>query len=73
MPVLQVTRLTLFVIGRLSEPNMGSISGQVEEMYMSNSRKDMNDALTEVLISACVTPALMTDRYRLILSSSQTG
>ncbi|XP_017328525.2 nucleolar MIF4G domain-containing protein 1 [Ictalurus punctatus] len=50
------------LINRLSEPNMGSISGQVEEMYMSNSRKDMNDALTEVLISACVTPALMTDR-----------
>ncbi|KAK3546349.1 hypothetical protein QTP70_025754 [Hemibagrus guttatus] len=50
------------LINRLSEPNMGSISGQVEEMYMSNSRKDMNDALTEVLMAACVTPALMPDR-----------
>ncbi|MCJ8731206.1 hypothetical protein PDJAM_G00196640 [Pangasius djambal] len=50
------------LMNRLSEPNMGSISGQVEEMYMSNSRKDMNDALAEVLMVACVTPALMPDR-----------
>ncbi|KAF7706748.1 hypothetical protein HF521_020002 [Silurus meridionalis] len=46
----------------LSEANMGSISGQVEQMYMSNSRKDMNDVLTEVLMASCVTPALMPDR-----------
>ncbi|XP_060731228.1 nucleolar MIF4G domain-containing protein 1 [Tachysurus vachellii] len=50
------------LMNRLSEPNLGSISGQVEEMYMSNSRKDMNDVLTEVLMAACVTPALMPDR-----------
>lgn len=47
---------------RLSEPNMASISGQLEELYMSCSRKDMNDTLTEVLLAACVTPALMPDR-----------
>ncbi|XP_072544796.1 nucleolar MIF4G domain-containing protein 1 [Salminus brasiliensis] len=47
---------------RLSEPNMASISGQVEEMYMSCSRKDMNDTLTELLLAACVTPTLMPDR-----------
>lgn len=41
---------------------MSSISGQMEEMYMSNSRKDMNDALTEVLMAACVAPTLMPDR-----------
>lgn len=47
---------------RLSEPNMASISGQLEELYMSCSRKDMNDTLTDVLLAACVTPALMPDR-----------
>lgn len=41
---------------------MASISGQLEELYMSCSRKDMNDTLTEVLLAACVTPALMPDR-----------
>lgn len=47
---------------RLSEANMASISGQVEEMYMSCSRKDMNDTLTDLLLAACVTPTLMPDR-----------
>ncbi|XP_077411196.1 nucleolar MIF4G domain-containing protein 1 isoform X2 [Vanacampus margaritifer] len=50
------------LINRLSEPNLSSISGQLEALYMSRSRKDMNDTLTEVLLAACVTPALMPDR-----------
>ncbi|XP_029313183.1 LOW QUALITY PROTEIN: nucleolar MIF4G domain-containing protein 1 [Cottoperca gobio] len=50
------------LVNRLSEPNMVSISGQLEELYMSCSRNDMNDTLTEVLLAACVTPALMPDR-----------
>ncbi|XP_040022796.2 nucleolar MIF4G domain-containing protein 1 isoform X2 [Gasterosteus aculeatus] len=50
------------LMNRLTEPNMASISGQLEELYMSCSRKDMNDTLTEVLLAACVTPSLMPDR-----------
>uniref|UniRef100_A0A3Q0SEB9 Nucleolar MIF4G domain-containing protein 1 n=1 Tax=Amphilophus citrinellus TaxID=61819 RepID=A0A3Q0SEB9_AMPCI len=50
------------LVNRLSEPNMSSICGQLEELYMSCSRKDMNDTLTEVLLAACVTPTLMPDR-----------
>uniref|UniRef100_A0A8C3AVK4 Nucleolar MIF4G domain-containing protein 1 n=1 Tax=Cyclopterus lumpus TaxID=8103 RepID=A0A8C3AVK4_CYCLU len=50
------------LLNRLTEPNMASISGQLEELYMSCSRKDMNDTLTEVLLAACVTPSLMPDR-----------
>ncbi|XP_064188848.1 nucleolar MIF4G domain-containing protein 1 [Anguilla rostrata] len=50
------------LVNRLSEPNLASISGQLEELYMTHSRKDMNDTLTEVLLAACVTPALMPDR-----------
>lgn len=41
---------------------MASISGQLEEFYMANSRKDMNETLTDVLLTACVTPALMPNR-----------
>lgn len=41
---------------------MASISGQLEELYMSNSRKDMNDTVTSVLCNACITPTKMADR-----------
>ncbi|XP_009869959.1 PREDICTED: nucleolar MIF4G domain-containing protein 1, partial [Apaloderma vittatum] len=50
------------LINRLSEPNLPSISGQVEELYMANSRKDMNETLTDILMSACVTPVAMPAR-----------
>ncbi|XP_068160210.1 nucleolar MIF4G domain-containing protein 1 isoform X2 [Antennarius striatus] len=50
------------LMNRLSEANMAFISGQLEALYMSSSRKDMNDTLTELLLAACVTPALMPDR-----------
>uniref|UniRef100_A0A3B3YN90 Nucleolar MIF4G domain-containing protein 1 n=1 Tax=Poecilia mexicana TaxID=48701 RepID=A0A3B3YN90_9TELE len=50
------------LLNRLSEANMTSICGQLEELYMSCSRKDMNDTLTDVLLAACVTPTLMPDR-----------
>ncbi|XP_030741480.1 nucleolar MIF4G domain-containing protein 1 isoform X2 [Echinops telfairi] len=50
------------LINRLSEPNMASISGQLEELYMANSRKDMNDTLTGILMSACVTDTVMPAR-----------
>ncbi|XP_053527880.1 nucleolar MIF4G domain-containing protein 1 isoform X2 [Artibeus jamaicensis] len=41
------------LINRLSEPNLPSISGQLEELYMGHSRKDMSDTLTGVILSAC--------------------
>ncbi|KAL2085597.1 hypothetical protein ACEWY4_018917 [Coilia grayii] len=50
------------LVNRLSEANLASISGQLEELYMSCSRKDMNDTLTDILLAACVSPALMPDR-----------
>ncbi|XP_074549363.1 nucleolar MIF4G domain-containing protein 1 [Halichoeres trimaculatus] len=50
------------LMNRLSEANIASISSQLEELYMNCSRKDMNDTLTEVVLAACVTPALMPDR-----------
>ncbi|XP_058516634.1 nucleolar MIF4G domain-containing protein 1 [Ochotona princeps] len=50
------------LVNRLSEPNMASISSQLEELYMSHSRKDMNDTLTATLMDACVTGAAMPSR-----------
>uniref|UniRef100_A0A8C1BWJ5 Nucleolar protein with MIF4G domain 1 n=1 Tax=Cyprinus carpio carpio TaxID=630221 RepID=A0A8C1BWJ5_CYPCA len=40
------------LINRLSQPNMASISSQLEELYMSTSRKDMNETLTDILLAA---------------------
>uniref|UniRef100_A0A8C7X832 Nucleolar MIF4G domain-containing protein 1 n=1 Tax=Oryzias sinensis TaxID=183150 RepID=A0A8C7X832_9TELE len=50
------------LLNRLSEPNMGFVCSQLNELFMNYSRKDMNDTLTEVLLAACVTPTLMPDR-----------
>ncbi|XP_064301094.1 nucleolar MIF4G domain-containing protein 1 [Phalacrocorax carbo] len=50
------------LINRLSEPNLASISGQMEDLYMANSRKDMNETLTDILMNACVTPVAMPAR-----------
>ncbi|XP_072234674.1 nucleolar MIF4G domain-containing protein 1 [Leuresthes tenuis] len=50
------------LLNRLSEANMAFVCGQLEELYMSCSRKDMSDTLTEVMLAACVTPTLMPDR-----------
>ncbi|XP_062424818.1 nucleolar MIF4G domain-containing protein 1 isoform X4 [Rhea pennata] len=50
------------LINRLSEPNLSSISGQLEELYMANSRKDMNETLTDILMNACVTAVAMPTR-----------
>ncbi|XP_037135342.1 nucleolar MIF4G domain-containing protein 1 isoform X1 [Syngnathus acus] len=50
------------LVNRLSEPNIASISRQLDALYMSRSRNDMNETLTEVLLAACVAPALMPDR-----------
>nr|XP_003941889.2 LOW QUALITY PROTEIN: nucleolar MIF4G domain-containing protein 1 [Saimiri boliviensis boliviensis] len=50
------------LLNRLSEPNMASISGQLEELYMTHSRKDMSDTLTSALMGACVTASAMPSR-----------
>ncbi|XP_029002593.1 nucleolar MIF4G domain-containing protein 1 [Betta splendens] len=58
----KLKRIVKGLVNRLSEPNMASISSQLAGLYVSWSRKDMNDTLTEVLLAACVTPTLMPDR-----------
>ncbi|XP_034257633.1 nucleolar MIF4G domain-containing protein 1 [Pantherophis guttatus] len=53
------------LINRLSESNLASISGQLEELYMTNSRKDMNETLTDILICACVMESTVPSRLLL--------
>lgn len=52
----------ILFLNRLSEPNLSSISGQMEDLYMANSRKDMNETLTDTLMNACVTAVAMPAR-----------
>ncbi|KAG8138768.1 hypothetical protein E2320_001564, partial [Naja naja] len=53
------------LINRLSESNLASISGHLEELYMTNSRKDMNETLTDILIGACVMESAVPSRLLL--------
>lgn len=53
IPHLKRHAAVFTILCRLSEPNMASISGKLEELYMAHSRKDMNDTLTSILLSAC--------------------
>ncbi|XP_022099083.1 nucleolar MIF4G domain-containing protein 1-like isoform X2 [Acanthaster planci] len=50
------------LINRLSESNIQSISGQIEELYLTNSRNDMNQLLTELVLDSCVGQLLSGDR-----------
>lgn len=53
------------LLNRLSESNMQSISIQLEQLYLENSRNDMNSVVTEVLLKSCITPAMLSDRFML--------
>ncbi|XP_008553465.1 nucleolar MIF4G domain-containing protein 1 homolog [Microplitis demolitor] len=50
------------LINRLAEHNMHTISSQIDEMYMSNSRNDMNEMLSRLMTESLVSPVLTPDR-----------
>ncbi|KAF5270160.1 hypothetical protein FQR65_LT05640 [Abscondita terminalis] len=52
-------------LNRLAETNMHSIASQIEGLYMNNSRNDMNDTLTSLLLDSLVTPILTPERLLL--------
>ncbi|XP_067649501.1 nucleolar MIF4G domain-containing protein 1-like [Haliotis asinina] len=56
------------LINRASEANMQPISTQIEDIYMSNSRADVNELLSGLLLEACVTPVLTPERLCLELA-----
>ena len=58
-PKTAAQSLCLSPVCRLSEPNLASISSQLEELYMGHSRKDMNTTLTAVVLSACAPDTAM--------------
>ncbi|CAH1116121.1 unnamed protein product [Phaedon cochleariae] len=50
------------LLNRLAERNMHSIATQIEELYMNNSRNDMNDTLTNLIMESLVSEVLTPER-----------
>ncbi|XP_029663405.1 nucleolar MIF4G domain-containing protein 1 homolog [Formica exsecta] len=49
------------ILNRLAEQNMHTIGNQVEEMYMLNSRNNMNVMLSKLMMESIVVPVLTPD------------
>lgn len=50
------------LLNRLAESNMHIIANQIDELYMSNSRNDMNTILSELIMQALIAPVITPDR-----------
>ncbi|QQP35176.1 Uncharacterized protein FKW44_023329, partial [Caligus rogercresseyi] len=50
------------LLNRLAESNMQRISHEIESLFATNSRRDTNTALSELLSDACVSPVLTPER-----------
>jgi len=50
------------LLNRLAESNMHGIANQMEELYRDNSRNDMNQTLTDILMSSLVADSLTPER-----------
>ncbi|XP_063243900.1 nucleolar MIF4G domain-containing protein 1 [Bacillus rossius redtenbacheri] len=50
------------LLNRLAESNMNSIAQQLDELYMSNSRNDMNETLTQLVLESLISPVLAPER-----------
>ena len=46
---------------------MQPISGEIETLYLSNSRADVNETLVDLISDACITPTLTPDRLSMEL------
>ncbi|XP_034936056.1 nucleolar MIF4G domain-containing protein 1 [Chelonus insularis] len=50
------------LVNRLAEFNLHSIALQIEELYMSNSRNDMNELISTLLLESIVSTVMTPDR-----------
>lgn len=53
------------LFNRLAESNMHSIASQIEDLYMNNSRNDMNDTITNLVLDSAVSPVTSPERLLL--------
>lgn len=67
---LQIERLKKQLKGlvnRASENNMQQVISQIEDLYLSNSRADVNGSLVELICDACIGPAVTPERLSMEL------
>ncbi|OQV20337.1 Nucleolar MIF4G domain-containing protein 1 [Hypsibius exemplaris] len=62
---IQLARQLKRLLNKLTEANMAGFVSQVEELYATNSRHDMNETLTNLVFASCVSPSLMPKRFAL--------
>ncbi|XP_033762079.1 nucleolar MIF4G domain-containing protein 1-like isoform X2 [Pecten maximus] len=55
------------LVNRVSQANMNPISSQIEEMYRSNSRAEMNETLAGIILDACVSVVITPERLAMEL------
>lgn len=53
------------LLNRLAESNMHNIATQIENLYMNNSRNDMNNTITYLILDSIITPVLVPERLLL--------
>ena len=51
-----------FLFSRASEANMSQICSQIEAVYRSNSRAEVTEALSAIVIDACVSVSMTPER-----------
>ncbi|CAG9862756.1 unnamed protein product [Phyllotreta striolata] len=50
------------LLNKLAESNMHSIASQIEDLYMNNSRNDMNETLTNLIMESLVSEVIAPER-----------
>ncbi|RMX50702.1 hypothetical protein pdam_00013216 [Pocillopora damicornis] len=50
------------LLNRLNEGNMSIISKEIEQIYMQNSRNDINKILSNLILASCVSASMMPDK-----------
>ncbi|XP_020612476.1 nucleolar MIF4G domain-containing protein 1-like isoform X2 [Orbicella faveolata] len=50
------------LLNRLSERNMAVISNEIENIFIHNSRNDMNKILSNLILGSCVSTSLMPEK-----------
>lgn len=60
--LMQLKRLLKGQLNRLSEANMHKICTEIDNLYMRNSRNDMNTALAALICDALISPVLAPER-----------
>ncbi|XP_014208046.1 nucleolar MIF4G domain-containing protein 1 [Copidosoma floridanum] len=60
--LVQLKRQMKGLLNRLAESNIHSIVSQLDELYMSNSRNDMNEMITNLMLESIVAPVFTPER-----------